>query len=310
MNVIHNLSQYIGHTPLLHLERLEQLWGLQAELYAKLEYFNPWGSVKDRAALRMIGDAEERGLLQPGALVIEPTSGNTGVGLAGVCALRGYRLVLTMPESMSVERRILLAALGAELVLTPAAEGMAGAVARAEAIHQEHPGSWIASQFDNPANAEAHVRSTAPELLDALDGQLDAFVACFGTGGTITGIGHSLKKSCPNCRIVGVEPEASPLVSRGVAGPHPIQGIGANFIPSLLDISVMDEIFTVSGEDAFETCRILGRREALLVGISSGAAVWAAAQLARRPEMTGKRIVVLCPDTGERYLSSNLYTLE
>jgi len=310
MNVINDLTQCIGATPLLRLHRLEQLWGLQAELYAKLEYFNPWGSVKDRAALQMIEDAEARGLLQPGGLVIEPTSGNTGVGLAGVCALRGYRLVLTMPESMSVERRMLLGALGAELVLTPAAEGMSGAVAKAEEIRQQNPGSWIAGQFDNPANAEAHVRGTAPEILDALDGKLDAFVACFGTGGTITGIGHVLRQRCPDCRIVGVEPEASPLVSRGYAAAHPIQGIGANFVPLVLDVSVMDEILTVSGEDAFETCRLLGKREALLVGISSGAAVWAAAQLARRPDMAGKRIAVLCPDTGERYLSSNLYTAE
>ncbi len=310
MNVIKDLSQCIGGTPLLRLERLERLWDLKAGLYAKLEYFNPWGSVKDRAALRMIEDAEERGLLQPGALVIEPTSGNTGVGLAGVCALRGYRLVLTMPESMSRERRMLLAALGAELVLTPAAEGMAGAVARAEELQRQNPGSWIAGQFDNPANAEAHVRGTAPELLDALDGQIDAFVACFGTGGTITGVGRALKAHCPACRIVGVEPAASPLVSQGHAGPHPIQGIGANFVPSVLDPTVMDEILTVTGEDAFETCRVLGKREALLVGISSGAAVWAAAQVAKRPEMAGRRIAVLCPDTGERYLSADLYTAE
>ena len=307
MNVVHNLTQCIGKTPLLRMHRLEQLWGLQAELYAKLEYFNPWGSVKDRAALRMIEEAEARGLLQPGGLVIEPTSGNTGVGLAGVCALRGYRLVLTMPESMSVERRMLLSALGAELILTPAAEGMSGAVAKAEEIRQQNPGSWIAGQFDNPANAEAHVLGTAPEILTALDGQLDAFVACFGTGGTITGIGRVVRERCPDCRIIGVEPEASPLVSRGYAGTHPIQGIGANFVPSVLDVSVMDEIMTVSGEDAFETCRVLGKKEALLVGISSGAAVWAAAQVAKRPDMAGKRIVVLCPDTGERYLSSNLY---
>lgn len=307
MHVIHDLTQRIGATPLLRLERLERLWQLQGELYAKLEYFNPWGSVKDRAALRMIEDAEARGLLAPGALVIEPTSGNTGVGLAGVCALRGYRLVLTMPESMSVERRMLLSALGAELVLTPAAEGMAGAVARAEQLQRENPGSWIAGQFDNPANADAHVRSTAPEILDALDGQLDVFVSAFGTGGTVTGVAQVLKAQCPGCRIVGVEPAASPLVSQGRAGSHPIQGIGANFVPSVLQPALLDEILTVTGEDAFETCRVLGRREALLVGISSGAAVWAAAQVAARPEMAGRRIVVICPDTGERYLSAGLY---
>ena len=307
MNVIHDLTAVIGGTPLLRLHHLEQLWGLKGELYAKLEYFNPWGSVKDRAALEMIEDAEARGILKPGAMVIEPTSGNTGVGLAGVCALRGYRLVLTMPESMSAERRMLLAALGAELVLTPAAEGMAGAVAKAEQIRQANPGSWIAGQFDNPANAQAHMRSTAPELLADMDGAIDAFVACFGTGGTITGVGRVLKQALPACRIIGVEPEASPLVSKGWAGAHPIQGIGANFVPSVLDVSLMDQILTVSGEDAFETCRVLGRCQALLVGISSGAAVWAAAQVARREDMAGRRIVVLCPDTGERYLSSQLY---
>lgn len=307
MNVIHDLTQTIGATPLLRMERLERLWGLRAELYAKLEYFNPWGSVKDRAALRMIEDAEERGVLSPGALIIEPTSGNTGVGLAGVCALRGYRLVLTMPESMSRERRMLLGALGAELVLTPAAAGMAGAVAEAEKIRDANPGSWIAGQFDNPANAQAHERGTAPEILAALDGQVDAFVSAFGTGGTVTGTAQVLKQQCPSCRIIGVEPADSPLLTEGRAGSHTIQGIGANFIPSVLRQELLDEIMTVTGEAAFDTCRVLGRTEALLVGISSGAAVWAAAQAARRPELAGRRIVALCPDTGERYLSSDLY---
>lgn len=307
MNVIHDLTAAIGGTPLLRLYRLEALWNLKGELYAKLEYFNPWGSAKDRAALRMIEDAEADGRLRPGGLVIEPTSGNTGVGLAGVCALRGYRLILTMPESMSQERRMLLSALGAELVLTPAAEGMAGAVARAEAIARENPGSWIAGQFENPSNAAAHTDTTGPEILAALDGRVDAFVSAFGTGGTVTGVGRVLRAQCPACRIIGVEPADSPLLSQGHAGPHTIQGIGANFIPDLLDRDLLDEVLTVSGEDAFDTCRLLGRREALLVGISSGAAIWAAAQVARRPEMAGKRIVAVCPDTGERYLSAGLY---
>lgn len=307
MNVIHDLTAAIGGTPLLRLHRLEALWNLKGELYAKLEYFNPWGSAKDRAALRMIEDAEADGRLRPGGLVIEPTSGNTGVGLAGVCALRGYRLILTMPESMSQERRMLLSALGAELVLTPAEEGMAGAVARAEAIAQENPGSWIAGQFENPSNAAAHTDTTGPEILAALDGRVDAFVSAFGTGGTVTGVGRVLRAQCPACRIIGVEPADSPLLSQGRAGPHTIQGIGANFIPDLLDRDLLDEVLTVSGEDAFDTCRLLGRREALLVGISSGAAIWAAAQVARRPEMAGKRIVAVCPDTGERYLSAGLY---
>lgn len=307
MNVYENLPDLIGNTPLLELVRSARQWGSAGRVFAKLEYFNPLGSVKDRVARELIEDAEARGVLQPGGLVIEPTSGNTGIGLAYVCLSKGYRLILTMPESMSLERRALLKALGAELVLTPAAEGMDGAVRKAEQLQQAHPGSLIPDQFGNPANAMAHEKTTAPEILRDLDGEVDFFVSAVGTGGTLTGVGRALKQACPSCKVVAVEPAASPLLSQGVAGPHKIQGIGANFVPKILDRSLIDEIIPVENEAAFEMSRFLARTEGLLVGISAGAAVCAARTLALRPENQGKRIVVLLPDTGERYLSSGLY---
>ena len=307
MHVYENLPDLIGNTPLLELVRSARQWGSAGRVFAKLEYFNPLGSVKDRVARELIEDAEARGVLQPGGLVIEPTSGNTGIGLAYVCLSKGYRLILTMPESMSLERRALLKALGAELVLTPAAEGMDGAVRKAEQLQQAHPGSLIPNQFGNPANAKAHEKTTAPEILRDLDGEVDFFVSAVGTGGTLTGVGRALKQACPSCKVVAVEPAASPLLSQGVAGPHKIQGIGANFVPKILDRSLIDEIIPVENEAAFEMSRFLARTEGLLVGISAGAAVCAARTLALRPENRGKRIVVLLPDTGERYLSSGLY---
>lgn len=307
MHVYQNLPDLIGNTPLLELVRSQRQWKSGARVFAKLEYFNPLGSSKDRVARELIEDAEERGVLEPGALVIEPTSGNTGIGLAYVCLAKGYKLILTMPESMSAERRALLKALGAELVLTPAAEGMDGAVRRAEQLQAEHPGSFIPDQFGNPANAMAHEKTTGPEILRDLDGEVDFFVAAVGTGGTLTGTGRALKHACPACQVVAVEPAASPLLSQGVAGSHRIQGIGANFVPKVLDRSVIDEIIPVEDDAAFEMSRQLARTEGLLVGISAGAAVWAARALAMRPENRGKKIVVLLPDTGERYLSSGLY---
>ena len=296
----------MGGTPVLELERSCRAWGAEAKVFAKLEYFNPLGSIKDRAAKNMIEQAELRGELAPGATVIEPTSGNTGVGLALMCVMRGYRLILTMPESMSQERRTLLAALGAELVLTPAAEGMAGAVRRAEELRAATPGSWIAGQFDNPDNAGAHEKTTGPELLRDL-GQVDDLVATFGTGGTVSGLGRYLKKNCPGVRVIAVEPASSPLLSQGHAGAHKIQGIGANFIPRVLDQSVIDEVLTVGDDEAYAMCRFLGKTEGLLVGVSSGAAVCAAREVALRPECRGKRIAVILPDTGERYLSCGLF---
>jgi cysteine synthase A len=307
MHVYENLPDLIGNTPLLELKRVCRNWNAGGRIFAKLEYFNPLGSAKDRVARELIADAEARGVLQPGGLVIEPTSGNTGIGLAYVCLSKGYRLILTMPESMSAERRMLLAALGAELVLTPASEGMDGAVRKAQELHAAHPGSFIPDQFGNPANAAAHEKTTGPEILRDLDNQVDVLVAAVGTGGTLTGTGRAIRKVCPGCRIVAVEPASSPLLSKGVAGPHKIQGIGANFVPAVLDRSLIDEILPAPDEAAFETSRELARTEGLLVGISAGAAVWAAKQLALRPENQGKRIVVILPDTGERYLSSGLY---
>lgn len=310
MNIARDVTALIGRTPLVSLSRFSAACSLQTPLIAKVEAFNPGGSAKDRVAQAMLDDAEARGLLGAGAVIIEPTSGNTGVGLALLAAVRGYRVILTMPESMSLERRRLLQAFGAEIVLTPAADGMAGAVARAEALHAALPGSLIAGQFENPANPAAHERTTGPEIWRDTDGTVDVFVACVGTGGTVSGAGRYLKAQNPAVRIVAVEPAASPLLSEGRAGAHGIQGIGANFVPETFDRAVVDEILTVTDEEAFETARALARLEGLLVGISSGAAAAAAARLAARPDMVGKRIVVLLPDTGERYLSTGLFEEE
>lgn len=310
MNIARDVTALIGRTPLVSLSRFSAACSLQMPLIAKVEAFNPGGSAKDRVAQAMLDDAEARGLLGAGAVIIEPTSGNTGVGLALLAAVRGYRVILTMPESMSLERRRLLQAFGAEIVLTSAADGMAGAVARAEALHAALPGSLIAGQFENPANPAAHERTTGPEIWRDTDGTVDVFVACVGTGGTVSGAGRYLKAQNPAVRVVAVEPAASPLLSEGRAGAHGIQGIGANFVPGTFDRAVVDEILTVTDEEAFETARALARLEGLLVGISSGAAAAAAASLAARPDMAGKRIVVLLPDTGERYLSTGLFEEE
>lgn len=300
-------DQLIGKTPLLELVHIEKSEGLEARVLGKLEYFNPAGSVKDRIAKAMIDDAEQKGLLKPGSVIIEPTSGNTGIGLAYICATRGIRLVLTMPENMSKERRSLLAALGAEIVLTPAWEGMNGAVNKAQQLHKKNPNSFIPDQFGNPANVQAHVETTAPEILRDLDNQVDIFVSAVGTGGTLTGNAKVFKQVNPDCQVIAVEPAASPLLSQGKIGPHKIQGIGANFVPEILDRSLIDEIIPVADDDAYALCREVAKLEGLLVGISSGAALWAAREVARRPENQGKRIVVILPDTGERYLSVNLY---
>ena len=297
----------IGRTPLLELTNLEKKYGLKARILAKLEYLNPAGSVKDRIALAMIEDAEKKGLLTPQSVIIEPTSGNTGIGLASVAAARGYRIIIVMPDSMSVERRQLMKAYGAELVLTPGAQGMKGAIAKADELAAEIPHSFIPGQFVNPANPEAHYTTTGPEIWEDTDGTVDAFVAGVGTGGTITGIGRCLREKNPAVRIVAVEPKTSAVLSTGVAGKHGIQGIGAGFVPAVLDTGVYDEIISVADEDAFATGRLVGKNEGVLVGISSGAAVWAALQLAQRPEMAGKTIVVLLPDTGDRYLSGPMF---
>ena len=297
----------IGRTPLLELTNLEKKYGLKARILAKLEYLNPAGSVKDRIALAMIEDAEKKGLLTPQSVIIEPTSGNTGIGLASVAAARGYRIIIVMPDSMSVERRQLMKAYGAELVLTPGAQGMKGAIAKADELAAEIPHSFIPGQFVNPANPEAHYTTTGPEIWEDTDGTVDAFVAGVGTGGTITGIGRYLREKNPAVRIVAVEPKTSAVLSTGVAGKHGIQGIGAGFVPAVLDTGVYDEIIPVADEDAFATGRLVGKSEGVLVGISSGAAVWAALQLAQRPEMAGKTIVVLLPDTGDRYLSGPMF---
>lgn len=307
MNIKNSLTELIGHTPLLALHRWAKQQQLVAEIVAKVEYFNPGGSVKDRVALSMITDAEEKGLLKPGALIIEPTSGNTGVGLAWVASVKGYRLILTMPETMSLERRNLLKALGAELVLTPGSEGMGGAIRKAQEIQAATPGSLILQQFENPTNPLAHERTTAEEIWQDTDGKIDIFVASVGTGGTLTGTARGLKKKNPNIRIVAVEPAGSPVLSGGKAGPHKIQGIGAGFIPKILDTSLIDQIIPITDEDAMRTSRELSATEGLLVGISSGAAAFAAREIAKDEANQGKRIVVLLPDTGERYLSTELF---
>ena len=300
-------DQLIGHTPLLELTHIEKQEDLKATILAKLEYFNPAGSVKDRIAKKMIDDAEATGKLKPGSVIIEPTSGNTGIGLAAVAAAKGYRIIIVMPETMSVERRQLMKAYGAELVLTEGAKGMKGAIAKAQELAAQTPDSFIPGQFTNPANPSAHRATTGPEIWNDTDGTVDTFVAGVGTGGTLTGVGEYLKSQNPNVKVVAVEPAGSPVLSKGVAGAHKIQGIGAGFVPDTLNTKIYDEIITVENEDAFATGRELARKEGLLVGISSGAAVWAAAQLAKRPENQGKRIVVLLPDTGDRYLSTPMF---
>ena len=301
------ITALIGATPLVYLAHFSEKRHLSATLLAKLEYFNPAGSVKDRVALAMIEDAEKKGLLKPGAVIIEPTSGNTGIGLAAVAAARGYRTILTMPETMSVERRNLLKAYGAEIVLTDGAQGMSGAIAKAKELAAGMPGSYIPGQFENPANPAAHSASTGPEIWEDTDGKVDIFVAGIGTGGTITGVGQYLKSRNPQIRVVGVEPADSPVLTQGKAGPHQLQGIGAGFVPDILDRDILDEVIPVSSEQAFSTGRAVAREEGFLVGISSGAALWAAAQVAERPENKGKVIVALLPDTGDRYLSTELF---
>ena len=300
-------DQLIGKTPLLELSHIEKAEKLEAKLLAKLEYFNPAGSVKDRIAKAILDDAEASGKLKPDSVIIEPTSGNTGIGLASVAAARGYRIIIVMPETMSVERRQLMKAYGAELVLSDGAKGMKGAIARAEEIAAQMPGSFIPGQFVNPANPKAHYETTGPEIWEDTDGQVDIFVAGVGTGGTLTGTGKFLKEQNPNVKVVAVEPASSPVLSKGVAGAHKIQGIGAGFVPDVLDTKVYDEIIAVENDDAFATGRLIGHKEGVLVGISSGAAMWAAIQLAKRPENKGKNIVVLLPDTGERYLSTAMF---
>ncbi len=300
-------DQLIGNTPLLELRHIEAAENLAAKLLVKLEYFNPAGSVKDRIARAMIDDAEASGKLKPGATIIEPTSGNTGIGLASVAAARGYRIIIVMPDTMSVERRQLMKAYGAELVLSEGAKGMKGAIAKAEELAKEIEGSFIPAQFDNPANPKTHFETTGPEIYDDTDGAVDVFVAGVGTGGTLTGVGKYLKSKKPGVKVVAVEPASSAVLSTGVAGAHKIQGIGAGFVPKVLDTGVYDEIIAVANEDAFATGRLIGRSEGVLVGISSGAALWAAIQLAKRPENAGKTIVALLPDTGDRYLSTPLF---
>ena len=300
-------DQLVGKTPLLELVHIEKAEGLEAKVLGKLEYFNPAGSVKDRIAKAMIDDAEQKGLLKDGSVIIEPTSGNTGIGLASVAAARGYRIIIVMPETMSVERRQLMKAYGAELVLSEGAKGMKGAIAKADELAKEIPNAFIPGQFVNPANPKAHVATTGPEIWDDTDGKVDLFVAGVGTGGTVTGVGQYLKSQNPNVKIVAVEPASSPVLSKGTAGAHKIQGIGAGFVPDVLDTKVYDEIIAVTNEDAFATGRLIGHKEGVLVGISSGAAVWAAIELAKRPENKGKNIVVLLPDTGDRYLSTPLF---
>ena len=300
-------DQLIGHTPLMELTNIEKKHGLKAKLLAKLEYFNPAGSVKDRIAKAMIDDAEAKGLLKPGSVIIEPTSGNTGIGLASVAAARGYRIIIVMPETMSIERRQIMKAYGAELVLTEGAKGMKGAIAKAEELSREIPNSFIPGQFVNPANPKAHFETTGPEIFDDTDGKVDIFIAGVGTGGTVTGVGQYLKSRNPSVKVVAVEPKSSAVLSTGVAGPHKIQGIGAGFVPDVLDTKVYDEIIPVTNEDAFAAGKEIGRSEGVLVGISSGAALWAGIDLAKRPENAGKTIVVLLPDTGDRYLSTPLF---
>ena len=306
-NIYTSADQLIGKTPLLELVHIEKEEGLEAKVLGKLEYFNPAGSVKDRIAKAMIDDAEQKGLLKPGSVIIEPTSGNTGIGLASVAAARGYRIIIVMPETMSVERRQLMKAYGAELVLTEGAKGMKGAIAKADELAKEIPGGFIPGQFVNPANPAVHKATTGPEIWEDTDGKVDIFVAGVGTGGTVTGVGEYLKSQNPNVKVVAVEPASSPVLSKGTAGSHKIQGIGAGFVPDVLDTKIYDEVIAVENDDAFATGKLIGKREGVLVGISSGAAVWAAIQLAKRPENKGKTIVALLPDTGDRYLSTPLF---
>ncbi len=306
-NIHTSADQLIGHTPLLELTHIEKIHNLKARLVAKLEYFNPAGSVKDRIAKAMIDDAEAKGILKPGSVIIEPTSGNTGIGLASVAAARGYRIIIVMPETMSVERRQIMKAYGAELVLTEGTKGMKGAIAKANELAQEIPGAFVAGQFVNPANPKAHYETTGPEIWADTDGRVDFFVAGVGTGGTITGTGKFLKEKNPAVQVVAVEPKSSAVLSTGVAGSHKIQGIGAGFVPDVLDTGIYDEIIAVDNDDAFAVGKEIGQREGVLVGISSGAAVWAAIEVAKRPENAGKTVVVLLPDTGDRYLSTPLF---
>ena len=302
-----SVDQLIGKTPLLELTHMEEAEGLEAKVLGKLEYLNPAGSVKDRVAKAMIDDAEQRGALKAGSVIIEPTSGNTGIGLASVAAARGYRIIIVMPETMSVERRQLMKAYGAELVLTDGAKGMKGAIAKADELAKEIPNAFVPGQFVNPANPAAHKATTGPEIWEDTDGKVDIFVAGVGTGGTVTGVGDYLKSQNPNVKVVAVEPATSPVLSKGVAGAHKIQGIGAGFVPDVLDTRIYDEVIPVANEDAFTTGKLVGHKEGVLVGISSGAAVWAAIELAKRPENAGKTIVALLPDTGDRYLSTPLF---
>jgi len=306
-NIYTSVEQLVGHTPLLELKQIEKVYGLEAKILAKLEFLNPAGSAKDRVALSMVNDAERRGVLKPGATIIEPTSGNTGIGLACVAVPRGYRVIIVMPDTMSMERRQIMKAYGAELVLSDGAKGMAGAIEKAEELASEIPGSFIPGQFENPANAVAHYETTGPEIWQDTDGTVDIFVATIGTGGTVTGTGRYLKEKNPKIHVIGVEPASSAVLSGGKAGPHKIQGIGAGFVPGVLDTTVYDEIIAVENDDAFEMGRDIGSREGVLVGISSGAALWAAIQAAKRPENYGKNIVVLLPDTGGRYLSTEMF---
>ena len=306
--IYESVLELIGNTPLVEVKKLEAAYGLEARLLVKPEYFNPAGSVKDRIAAAMIADAEEKGLLKEGATIIEPTSGNTGIGLAAIAAVKGYRIILTMPETMSVERRNILKAYGAEIVLTDGTKGMKGAIAKAEELAEQIPGSFIPAQFDNPANPGIHRETTGPEIWNDTDGKVDFFVAGVGTGGTVTGVGEYLKSKNPEVKVVAVEPKASPVLSEGKAGPHKIQGIGAGFVPTVLNTSVYDEVIAVDNEDAFETSRRLTAAEGILTGISSGASLWAAIQVAKRPENKGKTIVALLPDSGDRYYSTPLFT--
>lgn len=306
-NIYTSADQLIGHTPLLELSNIEKEYSLNAKIYAKLEYFNPAGSVKDRVAKAMIDDAEKSGKLKPGSTIIEPTSGNTGIGLCSVAAARGYKTIIVMPETMSVERRQIMKAYGAELVLTEGAKGMKGAIEKADELAKEIPDSFIPGQFVNPANPQAHIETTGPEIFEDTDGDVDYFVAGVGTGGTVTGVGKYLKSKKADVKIVAVEPATSPVLSKGTAGAHKIQGIGAGFVPDVLDTKIYDEIIAVENEDAFATGKLVGKKEGVLVGISSGAALWAAIQVAKRPENAGKKIVVLLPDTGDRYLSTPLF---